>query len=272
METVREKSAALYLSSSEGEVALKVSEPFVSYSGESSSIRENRHTTGKTSMSTQDESFRFDKNYVDANFECKDVHYATLKRLFDICVSSFFLIIMSPIMLITAVLVKISSPGPVIFKQIRVGRGGRYFWCYKFRSMCQDAEARKTALMEHNEASGPVFKIKNDPRVTGVGKWIRKLSIDELPQMFNVLQGDMSLVGPRPPLPSEVEKYSEYQRNRLSVKPGLTCLWQINGRSNVSFERWVELDLMYIEKMSFKNDIHIMIQTVPAVLFGRGAQ
>jgi lipopolysaccharide/colanic/teichoic acid biosynthesis glycosyltransferase len=137
--------------------------------------------------------------------------------------------------------------------------------------MCADAEDRKRNLLHLNEVDGPVFKIKHDPRVTPIGAFIRKYSIDELPQIFNVLRGDMSIVGPRPPIPAEVEKYSPRERGRLAVKPGLTCLWQISGRSNVSFERWVELDLIYIENMSFLADIGILVKTIPAVLTGSGA-
>jgi exopolysaccharide biosynthesis polyprenyl glycosylphosphotransferase len=194
-----------------------------------------------------------------------------LKRAFDVVVTLTMLVIAMPIMVITAILIKLTSCGPVIFRQVRVGRGGRYFTCYKFRSMCADAEDRKNNLLHLNEVDGPVFKIKNDPRITPVGAFIRKFSIDELPQLFNVLKGDMSIVGPRPPLPSEVEKYSIRERGRLAVKPGLTCLWQISGRSNVSFERWVELDLIYIDNMSFLSDLGIVVKTIPAVLTGAGA-
>lgn len=175
-------------------------------------------------------------------------------------------------MLLAALLVKLTSPGPVFFKQIRVGRGGKQFWCYKFRSMCVDAEAKKAALMHLNEASGPVFKIKRDPRLTPVGGILRKLSIDELPQLWNILRGDMSVVGPRPPLPAEVAQYGVRELGRLAVHPGLTCLWQINGRSNIPFERWMELDLIYIDTMSLRNDIKIVCRTVPTVLFGLGAR
>ena len=167
--------------------------------------------------------------------------------------------------------VKISSRGPILFRQTRVGVGGRLFTCYKFRSMCVDAEAKRERLLHLNEASGPVFKIKNDPRITPVGRVIRKFSLDELPQLYNVLINDMSLVGPRPPVPSEVASYDMRTRHRLSVKPGLTCLWQISGRSAVAFDRWVELDLLYIDTMSFWGDIAILLKTVPAVVFARGA-
>jgi exopolysaccharide biosynthesis polyprenyl glycosylphosphotransferase len=214
---------------------------------------------------------RFAENYVDPQFPCKQVPYDAAKRAFDLIVAVMMLILASPIMVCAALLVKLTSKGPVLFKQIRVGRGGRHFWCFKFRSMCVDAEAKKQKLMHLNEASGPVFKIKRDPRVTPVGYYLRKFSIDELPQLFNVLRGEMSIVGPRPPLPVEVDHYTAHQRGRLAVRPGLTCLWQVSGRSSIGFEQWVELDLQYIDTMSLKNDIMIVLQTVPAVLKGSGA-
>jgi exopolysaccharide biosynthesis polyprenyl glycosylphosphotransferase len=223
--------------------------------------------SGKDSLAPE----RFRRNFADPLFPCKNVPYATAKRIFDVIVALVAIALASPIIIVTALLVKLTSRGPVLFKQVRVGAGGRYFWCYKFRSMCVDAEQKKEQLMHLNEVSGPVFKIKNDPRVTPIGSFIRKYSIDELPQFFNVLQGDMSIVGPRPPIPSEVDKYTPHERGRLAVKPGLTCLWQVNGRSNVSFERWVQLDLDYIDTMSLKNDFKILWQTIPAVLRGSGA-
>ncbi len=214
---------------------------------------------------------QFARDFVDPLIPLKPVPYAPIKRFFDILVSGLLMCLLAPLMLFVALAIKLTSPGSVIFKQVRVGQGGRHFWCYKFRSMCIDAEDKKQMLMHLNEASGPVFKIKKDPRVTPIGSFIRKLSIDELPQFFNVLKGDMSIVGPRPPLPSEVASYTAYQRGRLAVRPGITCLWQVNGRSNISFERWVELDLLYIETMSFTNDVKIVLKTIPAVLKGSGA-
>ena len=225
----------------------------------------------RSSTKVFQESCRFAHDYKDPLFPVVQVPYAILKRVFDIIFSILVLILSSPIMLLAAILVKLTSRGPVIFKQVRVGRGGRYFNCYKFRSMCVDAEQKKADLMHLNEASGPVFKIKKDPRVTPVGHILRKLSIDELPQLINVLKGEMSVVGPRPPVPSEVAQYNERSRRRLAVKPGLTCIWQVNGRSNVSFERWMEFDLLYIDTMSFSNDLLITLQTIPAVLKGSGA-
>lgn len=225
----------------------------------------------KGSLPETEAGERFKRNYQNPLFPRKDVPYAIAKRMFDLIIAFTVLLLAAPIMAISALLVKLTSHGPILFKQVRVGEGGRYFWCYKFRSMCVDAEEKKAQLMHLNEVSGPVFKIKHDPRVTPIGGILRKFSIDELPQLFNVIKGDMSIVGPRPPLPSEVDKYTDFERGRLAVRPGLTCLWQVSGRSNVSFERWVQLDLMYIDTMSLKNDIKILWQTIPAVLKGSGA-
>ncbi len=194
-----------------------------------------------------------------------------LKRALDIIVALFALIVASPIMLGTAIAVKLDSPGPIFFKQTRVGKHGKTFGCYKFRSMYIDAEARKAALMTKNEADGPVFKMKNDPRITRVGRIIRKLSIDELPQLINVLKGEMSLVGPRPPVPNEVAKYNVEQLRRLDAVPGITGLQQVSGRSDLDFKRWVELDLQYIAEQSFTKDIEILLRTIPAVLTSKGA-
>ncbi len=226
----------------------------------------------KTDTTTpEDQTNRFSHDYTDPLFPRHQVAYAFAKRAFDVVLCGLALLFFAPIMLVVALAIRLTSKGPVIFKQIRVGRGGRYFWCYKFRSMCVDAEEKKKLLLHLNEASGPVFKIKRDPRITRIGSFIRKTSLDELPQLINILKGDMSIVGPRPPIPSEVADYTDYERGRLAVQPGLTCLWQINGRSNVSFERWMELDLQYIETMSFRNDVKIVLQTVPAVLKGSGS-
>ncbi|WP_442886261.1 sugar transferase [Chloroflexus sp.] len=196
---------------------------------------------------------------------------ARLKRVLDVTVASMAIVLTSPIMLITAILIKLESPGPVIFKQVRVGKDGEHFYCYKFRSMYVDAEQRQRELQTKNEADGPVFKMKHDPRVTRVGRVIRKLSIDELPQLFNVLKGEMSLVGPRPALPSEVARYTYEQLGRLHAIPGITGLQQVSGRSDLDFKRWVELDLQYIAEQSIWKDIEILLRTIPAVLLGRGA-
>ncbi len=203
--------------------------------------------------------------------QTKNVPYARAKRSLDIVLALIGLICLSPFFFVVALLVRLTSRGEVIFRQIRVGEGGRLFTCYKFRSMRVDAEKHKKDLAHLNELSGPVFKIKNDPRLTFVGKIIRKLSLDELPQLWNVLRGEMTIVGPRPPVPREVSLYNERELGRLAVKPGLTCLWQINGRSNIAFDHWVEMDLLYIDTMSFWGDAKIIAKTVPAVLFCRGA-
>ncbi len=194
-----------------------------------------------------------------------------LKRALDLCASFMALLLLSPILGLVAFLVKGTSEGPVLFKQERVGLNGRRFQCLKFRTMVHNAEELKQKLEHLNEVSGPVFKIRNDPRITPVGRVLRKLSLDELPQLWNVLVGDMSLVGPRPPIPSEVEKYERWQRRRLSMRPGITCLWQISGRSELDFDTWMKLDLHYIDHWSLALDLIILIKTVPAVLSARGA-
>ncbi len=195
-----------------------------------------------------------------------------LKRAFDIVTSGVLLLVLSPLLLLIAVAIKATSPGPVLFKQARVGLNGRRFTLYKFRSMVQDAESRKQEILHLNEMTGPVFKIKDDPRLTPIGKLLRRTSFDELPQLLNVFKGNMSIVGPRPPIPEEVCEYKSWQRRRLSMKPGLTCLWQINGRNGiVDFDRWMELDLQYIDNWSLKLDLKIFLKTIPAVLLGRGA-
>lgn len=194
-----------------------------------------------------------------------------LKRGLDLAVTLLALLLASPLMILTAIAIKLDSPGPILFRQTRVGRWGEHFPCYKFRSMYIDAEQRLQELMTLNEADGPVFKMKNDPRVTRVGRIIRKLSIDELPQLFNVIKGEMSLVGPRPALPREVSQYEYDQIRRLHAVPGITGLQQVSGRSNVDFKRWIELDLQYISEQSLWKDIEILIKTIPAVLASRGA-
>lgn len=203
--------------------------------------------------------------------EKKRYGYLFLKRFFDLFFSSLAIILLIPIFLVTVIAIKIDSLGPAIYSQQRAGKNVKIFKMYKFRSMCVDADELLKDLQDQNEKDGPVFKIANDPRVTKVGRVIRKISIDELPQLINILKGDMSIVGPRPPLLSEVEQYTPYQMQRLAVKPGLSCYWQISGRSDVSFEEWVELDLKYIKERSLWTDLKIILKTVPAVLFGRGA-
>jgi exopolysaccharide biosynthesis polyprenyl glycosylphosphotransferase len=194
-----------------------------------------------------------------------------LKRLIDITASSVLLIFLSPLFAVVSFLIKRTSKGPVFFKQQRVGYNGRLFNCLKFRTMVENAEELRDDLLELNEMDGPVFKIKNDPRLTKVGKILRKTSIDELPQFINVLRGDMSLVGPRPPIPSEVKEYELVDRRRLSMRPGITCLWQVNGRNSIPFEKWMELDRQYIDQWSLWLDFKILAKTIPAVLRGSGA-
>ena len=194
-----------------------------------------------------------------------------VKRVFDMVVAFIALLFLWPVMLMVALAVKFDSPGPVIFKQVRVGKWGKPFECYKFRSMYIDAEARKAELMSQNEADAVVFKMKNDPRITKVGRITRKTSLDELPQLVNVLKGEMSLVGPRPPVPSEVVQYQFEDLGRLGAVPGITGLQQVSGRSTLDFKTWVELDLQYIEEQSLWRDIQILIKTIPAVLLSKGA-
>ena len=194
-----------------------------------------------------------------------------MKRLFDIVVSAGALLLLAPLLLVTAILVKLTSKGPILFKQERVGLHCRTFHMLKFRSMVSDAESLKASLMAQNESSGPVFKIAKDPRVTRVGRFLRKYSVDELPQLLNVLRGDMSIVGPRPALRCEVSRYEAWQRRRLSVRPGLTCVWQVSGRSQISFGTWMLLDMRYIDHWSLWEDLRLIFQTVPVVLTGRGA-
>lgn len=193
------------------------------------------------------------------------------KNTFDKIAAIGGLIISGPIMLIAAGLIRLDSPGPIFFKQVRIGTNGRRFTMLKLRTMVIDADRHKDRLQHLNEMSGPVFKIRNDPRVTRIGKILRKFSIDEFPQFFNILKGDMSLVGPRPALPREVAQYEPWQRRKLSVKPGATCLWQINGRNHVDFEEWMNLDLKYIDNWSLREDTRIFLKTFPAVIKGKGA-
>jgi exopolysaccharide biosynthesis polyprenyl glycosylphosphotransferase len=196
-----------------------------------------------------------------------------IRRILDVILASGIVAIFGPlIMLPTAILIKLTSPGPVLFKQKRCGLNGRVFTMFKFRSMVDNAEQQRVEMEALNEMDGPVFKSSRDPRITAIGKIIRHRSIDELPQLFNVLQGHMSLVGPRPPLPQEVARYVRWQRRRLSMKPGMTCLWQISGRNEVSFEDWMKLDLTYIDNWSLLLDLKILLKTVPVVLLGRGAK
>ena len=194
------------------------------------------------------------------------------KRCIDMSAAGVAMVLLSPALLCMIALIKLDSPGPAFFGQKRVGRYGKLFRMWKFRSMYTDAEKRKDELLEANEMSGGVtFKMKSDPRVTRVGRFIRKTSIDELPQLWNVFCGDMSLVGPRPPVPREVAEYSLSDRRRLEVTPGITCIWQVSGRSEIPFDQQVELDVAYIESQSFWLDLKLLFLTIPAVLLGKGA-
>lgn len=194
-----------------------------------------------------------------------------MKRAVDIVTSIFFLIALSPILVAAAIAVKLTSPGPLLYIQDRVGKDGRAFRFAKFRSMRDGAHTELDDLRHLNEVDGPVFKIREDPRITPVGRFMRKYSIDELPQLFHVLTGSMSLVGPRPPIPAEVATYDEWQKQRLSVKPGITCIWQVSGRSDLDFETWVELDVEYIRTWKPSLDFLILLKTLPAVISARGA-
>ncbi|MFA5270770.1 MAG: sugar transferase [Candidatus Omnitrophota bacterium] len=205
---------------------------------------------------------------VNANFHKTDI---LAKRALDIVVSMVGIIILTPLFIIVGVLIKLDSPGPVFYKSERCGRKGKIFNFYKFRSMVADGDKQKDVLRENSDVPGPVFKMKNDPRVTSYGKFLRMYSLDELPQLLNVFKGDMSLVGPRPPLYNEVEKYDIWHMKRLSIKPGITCLWQVRGRSNLSFYKWVKWDLWYIDNWSFALDLQILYWTIPAVFKKRGA-
>ena len=193
------------------------------------------------------------------------------KRWTDFAGALTAFILLLPLLPLVALAIKLNSRGPILYRSIRLGRGGKPFVFYKFRSMVDGAHESRNFLLHLNEAEGPVFKIADDPRVTLIGRFLRRTSIDELPQILNVLRGDMSLVGPRPPIPEEVEKYEPWQRRRLDVKPGITCLWQISGRSKLGFDEWMRLDIQYIQHQSFLLDLKILLRTIPAVLSRDGA-
>ena len=198
--------------------------------------------------------------------------YERCKRTIDCLASGLGILVLSPFFVLLAIAIKLESPGPVLFSQTRLGQGGTPFKCWKFRSMFVDAEQRKQELLAENEMGGDItFKMKCDPRISRVGRFIRKASVDELPQLWNVFVGDMSLVGPRPPIPQEVANYTAYDRQRLMVKPGITCIWQVSGRSDVPFDEQVGLDIQYIAGRSLRMDVRLLIRTIPAVLFARGA-
>lgn len=211
--------------------------------------------------------------FVPADFAINDQGFYKRygKRAIDIAASSTLLLLLLPLFPIVALAIRLSSPGPTLYRSTRLGKNGKAFTFLKFRSMVVDAHENRRQLLHLNEADGPVFKLANDPRVTRVGSFLRRSSIDELPQLLNVLRGEMSLVGPRPPIPEEVEKYEPWQRRRLEVTPGITCLWQISGRSRLGFNEWMRLDLQYIQHRSFKLDLKILLRTLPAVLSRDGA-
>ncbi len=193
------------------------------------------------------------------------------KRVLDIVSALLALAITSPVLLVLAIMIKLESRGPVVYRSTRIGRGGRPFHFYKLRSMVKDADRQRHQIAHMNEADGPVFKIARDPRITRIGRFLRSTSVDEIPQFYNVLIGDMSLVGPRPPIPTEVAQYEPWQLRRLDVRPGITCLWQISGRSRIGFQEWMRLDLEYIRHQSLGLDMKILLRTIPAVLSREGA-
>ncbi len=200
----------------------------------------------------------------------RPVHIAA-KRLLDMFISALLLVLLAPVFLVLGALVKFTSPGPIFYRWKVVGKNGFPFTGYKFRSMVVDADELKTNLSERNEMTGPVFKLSDHPRITPVGAWLRRYSLDELPQIYSVIKGDMSLVGPRPPLVAEYEHFTEYQKQKLSVKPGITCLWQVHGRNEISnFDDWVRLDLEYIRRWSLRLDFQILLKTVGTVFSGSG--
>ncbi|GGD01227.1 sugar transferase [Enterococcus wangshanyuanii] len=224
------------------------------------------------SMQKKKQTTQSDKKISVSVVASQSIRFRVFKRTIDILGSLCGLILLSPVFLIVAFLIRKEDPnGPVVFSQERIGKKGNRFTMYKFRSMCTDAEEKFHDLVEQNEIEGAMFKIKNDPRVTKIGKKIRKTSIDELPQLVNVLKGDMSLVGPRPPLEREVSQYTQRDLQRLNVKPGCTGLWQVRGRNDVHFDEMVDFDLEYIENQSIWNDLKIMFQTVIVMFFSRGA-
>lgn len=213
----------------------------------------------------RENSFHIQLGYTD-NYRKSNIYYF-LKRTIDICGALLGIVLLGPIMIITVLAIKLDSDGPVLFTQLRVGKDGEVFNMYKFRSMVTNAEKLLNNIKNKNEMSGPMFKMKNDPRVTRVGRFLRKTSVDELPQLFNVLKGEMSLVGPRPNLPKEVAQFNDIHRLKLLAKPGITCYWQVMGRNNIGFEDWMKLDIKYVEERNIWVDLKLIFRTV-GVLFG----
>lgn len=197
--------------------------------------------------------------------------YLVIKRIYDIVFSFLALILLFPFLLMIAMIIKVDSKGTILFKQLRTGKDGKPFLMYKFRSMCENAEQMRDDLLEHNEMDGPVFKIAEDPRVTKFGRFIRRSSIDELPQLYNILRGEMSIVGPRPLAIVETKDFSDYENLRHLIKPGLTCYWQISGRNHLFFKDWIELDIKYINEMNLRTDLMIILRTVVVVIIKKGA-
>lgn len=229
----------------------------------------NVNTTEKTE--SQIRELNFDRYHMREVYQRKSPVYLKFKRGMDVLLSAVALACLSPVFLLTAIAIKLEDNGPVLFSQLRAGKDMKPFRIYKFRSMQMGADARFPEMLKDNEQTGHAFKIKDDPRITKVGKFIRKFSVDELPQLINIIKGDMSIVGPRPILPFQMEECNEYERQRLVVQPGLTCYWQIGGRANIKWEDWVELDLDYIEEMGLWTDIKIILRTIPAVFDREGA-
>jgi len=234
-------------------------------------MRFNSDIFGLKTSSWRSEEFE-DDQYITTYTGPSELWPRTAKRILDITVASCTLLLLSPIMAAVAIAIKLTSPGPILFLQDRIGVNKRRFKIFKFRTMVPNAEKLMTVLEKQNEVTGPVFKIRNDSRITPIGKFLRRSSIDELPQLFNVLKGDMSLVGPRPLPERDYEGFNEdWQRRRFSVKPGITCLWQVNGRSKISFDQWMLLDLQYMDEWSLWLDLKILAKTIPAVFRGTGA-
>ena len=225
----------------------------------------------QTSKKSMTKTRQRNRNNMRKVYERKSSIYKFVKRMVDIILSGIAIVFLLPVFLLTAIAIKLEDNGSVFFTQPRAGKDMEPFQMYKFRSMYVDADKRLKDLVSQNEQTGHAFKMKNDPRITKVGKFIRRYSIDELPQLINILKGDMSIVGPRPILTFQMEECDDYDRQRLIVQPGLTCYWQIGGRANIEWEEWVELDLDYIEDMSFWTDIKMIVKTVPAVFKGEGA-